>query len=152
MFDFIDLYVVGFSFLSFYVLKTYSQARVVWKQFGSVLSYLLHNAGLIMLFFSLSTIPGRRTLFTEFSVFANFSKDVKYIAPGLYKGWTEKHDGIILFFNRVINAHGGIACRAQEIWLGCHKQRTSHHPSHFLNVPPITACRLPCGQRLEEVS
>ena len=29
-----DAYVVGFSALSFYVLKTYFEARLVWKQFG----------------------------------------------------------------------------------------------------------------------
>ena len=32
----IDAYVVGFSALTFYVLKTYFEARTVWKQFGSV--------------------------------------------------------------------------------------------------------------------
>jgi hypothetical protein len=31
-----DAYVVGFSALSFYVLKTYFEARLIWKQFGSV--------------------------------------------------------------------------------------------------------------------
>ena len=31
-------YVVGFSFLLFYLFKAYSKARVVWKQFGSVAS------------------------------------------------------------------------------------------------------------------
>jgi hypothetical protein len=32
----IDAYVVGFSALTFYVLRTYFEARAVWKQFGSV--------------------------------------------------------------------------------------------------------------------
>jgi hypothetical protein len=36
MTNLVDAYVVGFSALSFYVLKTYFEARVVWKQFGSV--------------------------------------------------------------------------------------------------------------------
>jgi len=30
----VDAYVVGFSVLLFYVLKTYFEARAVWKQFG----------------------------------------------------------------------------------------------------------------------
>jgi len=30
----IDAYVVGLSVLLFYVLKTYFEARAVWKQFG----------------------------------------------------------------------------------------------------------------------
>jgi len=30
----IDAYVVGFSVLLFYVVKTYFEARAVWKQFG----------------------------------------------------------------------------------------------------------------------
>jgi len=34
MTDFIDAYVVGFSILLLYVLKTCFEARVVWKQFG----------------------------------------------------------------------------------------------------------------------
>lgn len=34
MIDSIDVYVAGFSVLLFYVLKTYFEARVVWKQFG----------------------------------------------------------------------------------------------------------------------
>jgi len=33
MIDFIDAYVVGFSLLLFYVLKTYFEARAVWKQY-----------------------------------------------------------------------------------------------------------------------
>jgi hypothetical protein len=32
----IDAYVVCFSAFSLYVLKTYFEARAVWKQFGSV--------------------------------------------------------------------------------------------------------------------
>jgi hypothetical protein len=111
------------------VLPSLSGLEVVWVIITvSPAQSRSHHA----LFFSLSTIPGRRMLFTEFSVFANFSKDVKYTSPGLYKGKTEKHDDIILFSNRVINAHGGLEYRAQEIWMGCHKQRTSHI------TPPIS--------------
>jgi len=29
-----DAYIVGFSVFSLYVLKTYIEARAVWKQFG----------------------------------------------------------------------------------------------------------------------
>ena len=36
MFDFIDIYVIGFSLLLVYVLKTYSQFRTLWKQYRSV--------------------------------------------------------------------------------------------------------------------
>jgi hypothetical protein len=36
MINLIDAYVVGFSALSFYILKTYFEARAVWKQFRSV--------------------------------------------------------------------------------------------------------------------
>jgi hypothetical protein len=39
MINLIDAYVVGFSAFSFYLLKTYFEARAVWKQFGSVVSY-----------------------------------------------------------------------------------------------------------------
>ena len=34
MINSIDAYVVGFSVLLFYVLKTYFEARAVWKQFS----------------------------------------------------------------------------------------------------------------------
>ena len=33
MIDHIDLYVVGFSVLSFYVLKVYLETREVWKRY-----------------------------------------------------------------------------------------------------------------------
>ena len=90
-----DFYVIGFSALLLYILKTYSQARVVWKQFGLVPSHSSYRIDHIILCLSSSAIPGRRTLFTEFSVFAFLNKDVKYISPGMYKGWTEKHDGLV---------------------------------------------------------
>jgi len=34
MIDHVDIYVVGCSLLSFYVLKVYLEARGVWKRFG----------------------------------------------------------------------------------------------------------------------
>jgi len=34
MIGFIDVYVLGFSVLFLYVLKTYFEARTLWKQFG----------------------------------------------------------------------------------------------------------------------
>ena len=45
MINFIDAYVVGFSALSFYVLKTYFEARAVWKQFRSVVPYSSRRLG-----------------------------------------------------------------------------------------------------------
>jgi hypothetical protein len=35
----VEAYIVGFSVFSLYVLKTYFEARAVWKQFGLVASY-----------------------------------------------------------------------------------------------------------------
>jgi hypothetical protein len=35
----IEVYIVGLSVFSLYVLKTYFEARAVWKQFGLVASY-----------------------------------------------------------------------------------------------------------------
>lgn len=95
MFNSMDLYVVGFSALLFYVLKTYFQAREVWKQFGLVPFYFSGKIGRIKFCFSSSTIPGRRTLFSEFAPFESFIKATKYIAPGPYRGWVEKHNGIV---------------------------------------------------------
>ena len=67
-------------------------------------------------------IPGRRTLISEFSALAAFTKDVKYISPGFYKTWTEKHNGIVRHLPAVPqNSHPGLGYRAQEVWLGCHK-------------------------------
>ena len=106
MFDFVDIYVIGFSLLLVYVLKTYSQLRAVWQQIGSVRPRFSRETGHIMLCSSSSAIPGRRTLFTEYSHLARISKDVKYISPGLYKGWTEKHNGIRPFSGRTPNVHG----------------------------------------------
>ena len=34
MLDFVDAYVVGFSALFFYGVKTYFEAQAFWKQFG----------------------------------------------------------------------------------------------------------------------
>ena len=45
MINFIDAYVVGFSALSFYLLKTYFEARAVWKQFRSVVPYSSRRLG-----------------------------------------------------------------------------------------------------------
>jgi len=38
MIGFVDAYVAGFSVVLIYVLKTYFEARAVWKQFGCVSS------------------------------------------------------------------------------------------------------------------
>jgi hypothetical protein len=45
MINLIDAYVVGFSAFLFYVLKTYFEARAVWKQFGSVVPCLSCRVG-----------------------------------------------------------------------------------------------------------
>ena len=52
MIHLIDAYVVGFSAFSFYLLKTYFEARVVWKQFGSVVPYFSCRFGRFKLGFS----------------------------------------------------------------------------------------------------
>ena len=34
MIDRVEVYIVGFFLLSFYIVKLYLEARVVWKRFG----------------------------------------------------------------------------------------------------------------------
>ena len=96
MIDHVDAYVVGFSFLSFYLLKIYLEARVVWKQFGCVTSYLSRR--ICRAEFdspSSSTIPGRRTLIDGFSTIGNLTREIKYITPGADKLWRGKHAGAV---------------------------------------------------------
>ena len=46
----------------------------------------------------LSTIPGLRTLISGFSVIGYSTREVKYITPGVDKGWRAKHEGLVLCF------------------------------------------------------
>lgn len=97
----IDPYVIGFSVLLLYISTTYFQARAVWKQFGSVPPYRTESPAKSTASSSrpsYSAIPGRRTLISEFSRLVALTKDVKYISPGRYKGWREKHNGIRFLF------------------------------------------------------
>ena len=54
MIHLIDAYVVGFFAFLFYVLKIYFEARVVWKQFGSVVPYFSCRFGRFKLGFSVT--------------------------------------------------------------------------------------------------
>ena len=95
MVDFPDPYLIGLSLLLFYVLKTYFQARAVWKQLGSV--HLLTPFSKSSLSFPfLRAVPGRCMLINEFSRLRLITGEVKYITPGANKGWREKHKGILL--------------------------------------------------------
>ena len=96
MIHLIDAYVVGFSALSFYVLKTYFEARVVWKQWLQAPLAVLVDLNLACLL--LSTIPGLRTLISGFSVIGYSTREMKYITPGVDKGWRAKHEGLVLCF------------------------------------------------------
>ncbi|KAF9653322.1 cytochrome P450 [Thelephora ganbajun] len=88
MVDFLDISVVGFAAFLIYALKTSFAARAVWKKFGAV--------------------PGRRTLFSEFSMLGNLTREVKYVTPGGDKCWREKHNEYKL--------HGWDAITSISLW------------------------------------
>ena len=95
-------------------------------------------AKLCSCFSSTRAIPGRRTLISEFSLAGKATGEVKHITPGWDKGWVDKHKGIVtvLFSGCVASTHGDSGYRAQDAWLGCHKQRTS-----FMTLHLVPTCR-----------
>ena len=93
-------------------------------------------------------------LFTEFSRFARFTKDVKYISPGSYKGWKEKHKGIVkhVFYPYHKFSPAILGLDHREYGWDVISSVRCIRSSHLQIVWPITSSRLPCGQLLGEAS